>query len=233
MVIYYFFGISRVDDEEVIRNRGNEMKVGDLVNFFVVKAIPDYDSYLTCVLGGEILALLPKRFAGRTYKVGESGWAAVFEIHAGGRVIISRTSPQFIRRYLEFSIRDFLLENEVTLKRTAKVSEATFHKVSCDTTLTQADLYERFQKALPKDFREEIGGAIIPVKFSEAPDEYAVNALFPAPMDKVRRVYYYSEMEIVTVYVDMKVVGRFTGKRGCNVATAAKLIGIEIELKGL
>jgi len=209
------------------------MKVGDLVNFLIVKAIPDHDAYLTCIMGGELLALLPKRFAGKAYKVGESGWAAIFNFHRGGRVTLSRTSPQFIRRYLEYAFRDFLKDNAIAIKRVARIRDATFYKIACATALEQRDLYERFKGATPHDFKEQIGETIIPIRYSGIPEEYALNALFPAPIEQARGVYYYSEMEVVTIYVDMDMIGRFAGKKGRNVATAAKLIGKEIELKGL
>jgi len=209
------------------------MKVGDLINFFIVKNMPDYEAYLTCVMGGELLALLPKRFSGKTYKIGESGWASIFGIHGGGRVTLSRTSPQFIRKFLEYSLRDFLKEENISIKKVAGVRGANFYKIACSTSLLQKDLYNEFRNALPEDFKKQVSESITPIRYSENIEEYVVNAFSPAPIEAIRRVFYSPSIGIITVYVDTNMIGRFLGKNGSNISTAAKLVGKEIVLKGL
>jgi len=208
------------------------VKVGDLVNFFVVKAMPDYDAYLTCVKGGELLALLPKEYAGRKYLVGETGWAAVFDIKRG-RVILSRKSPQFLRKMLEYLLRDFLNEYGIRIKKVSQVKGASFCKVAVETDLLQNELADTFKSNRPVELSDYISGTITLVKHSRDKEEYIVNALSPAPKEAIRKVIYLSGMKSATVYVEASTIGFFLGKRGLNVAAAAKLTGVEIEIKGV
>jgi hypothetical protein len=58
------------------------VKVGHLVPVTIVKALPNYDSYLTLIAGTELLALLPKKYANRIFRVGDTTLAAIFQMVA-------------------------------------------------------------------------------------------------------------------------------------------------------
>jgi len=208
------------------------MQVGHLINFSIVKAMPDYDSYLTCVKGGELLALLPKKYAGREYKVGESGWAAIFEIH-GGRLTLSQKSPQYLRRIIEYLYRDLFSEHNIRVKRVAQTSGAPFCKVAVDTEMTQKDLMTLFKSNRPKDIRNYVPATITPVKYSSDDEEYISHALSPAPQEAIIKVILLRGMQKATVYVEAAKIGFFLGARGHNAAAAAKLTGLEIEINGV
>lgn len=208
------------------------MQVGHLVNYFIVKAMPDYDSYLTCINGGELLALLPKKYTGREYKVGETGWAAVFDIQEG-RITLSQKSPQFIRKILEYLLRDFLKIHDIKIKKIAQTNGALFCKVAVETTMTQKELMKLFKTNRPKDMRDYIPATITPVKYSTDEEEYIMNALSPAPKDEIIKVILLNGMRRATVYVKAELLGFFLGARGQNAAGAAKLTGVEIQINGV
>lgn len=208
------------------------MQIGHLVNFFVVKAMPDYDSYLVCLQGGELLALLPKRYANRVYKVGETGWAAVFDIK-GARINLSQKSPQYIRKILEYLTAPLIQEKQIRFKKIALVAGASFCKaaVAVEKDMSMKDIHALCAPYLTH-VKQYVAEHVILVKYSEDIEEYAVNALFPGPKRAVKKVISIRDLKTLTVYVDPDSVAVFYGRKGQNVATAAKLTGFNIEIKG-
>ncbi len=69
------------------------LKVGYLIPFTVIKNMPDHDSYLTVIPQKGILAQLPKKYARKEYRIGDSDWASVFMIK-GARITLSQKSSQ-------------------------------------------------------------------------------------------------------------------------------------------
>ena len=69
------------------------------------------------------------------------------------------------------------------------------------------------------------------VRYSDDIKEYIVNALSPAPSEMVRKVIHFKSSREADVYVDSAYVGLFLGKGGANVASAAKLTGVAINIK--
>lgn len=209
------------------------MQIGHLVNFFVVKAMPDYDSYLVCLQGGELLALLPRKYANRVYKVGEAGWAAVFDIQ-GARIHLSQKSPQYIRKMLEYLTAPLIQEGQIRFKKVALVAGASFCKVSVAVVnqMSTKDLLDLCKPFLTQ-IKQYVAEHVILVKYSEDIEEYAVNALFPGPKRAVKKVISFRDLKTLTVYVDPASLAIFYGRKGQNVAAAAKLTGFNIEIKGL
>jgi len=208
------------------------LKVGCLVSFIVIKNMPDYDSFLVSIVGKSILALLPRRFSGKEYKVGETGWAAVFEIQ-GARITLSRKSPHYIRRMLEYFMADLVRDKKIRFKKVAMVSGARFCKVAVEPVengISQADLVSLCKPYL-SEAREHINERITPIIYSRNMEEYVKNALAPAPLEAIRNVIYTKGMNTAEVYVDPMMLALFIGKRGSNVATASKLTGVNIRVK--
>ncbi|HLE18267.1 MAG TPA: hypothetical protein VI728_08285 [Syntrophales bacterium] len=208
------------------------MQIGHLVNFFVVKAMPDYDSYLVCLQGGELLALLPRKYANRLYKVGETGWAAVFEIK-GARINLSQKSPQYIRKILEYLTAPLIQEKKIRFKKVALVAGAPFCKVAVavDNEMSQKDLVELCKPYLA-DLKQYIAEHVTFVKYSDDIEKYVVNALSPGPKKAIKKVIFFQESNTAAVYVKSSSLAIFYGRHGQNVAAAAKLTGITIEIKG-
>ena len=75
------------------------------------------------------------------------------------------------------------------------------------------------------------GDTITIVRYSSDIKEYIVNALVPAPVEKVVQVLYSHSLREAIVRVDPQYCGFFVGKGGSNVATAAKLLDLKILIK--
>ncbi len=213
-----------------IHNSGSRLRVGSLVSFQVIAAGPDKAAYLVEIGSDRLMGLLPREYASREYSPGEYGWAAVFEIKSGW-IILSRTSPHFIKKTLECLLRDFLDEHGIRLKRVARLKEAPFCKVGCKTELSQEELSMTFQSWGSLRLKEHLSSAVTLVSFSRDLVEYSLNALYPAPLGAVHNVSYLEASKKVIVKVEPSMVGRFLGRSCWNVATASKLTGVEIEIK--
>ena len=207
------------------------LKIGYLVPFIVVKNLPDYDSLLVTIPAKGILAQLPKRYALKTYRVGESAWAAVFDMK-GARIILSQKSPQYVRKILEYLTKDLITQGRIKFKKVAKLSSANFFKVAVQPLkedLSQMELTSLLSPYL-KNLKDYIQEKVVVIKYSKSVEEYIKNSLFPTPPSAIKRVIYIKDMESATVYVDQDHLATALGKKGRNVATARKLTGVNIEL---
>jgi len=88
------------------------VKVGHLVPVTIIKALPDYDSYLTMITGTELMGLLPRKYANRVFKVGDNTLAAIFQME-GIRITLSQRSPQYIRKLMELVFAPLLQEGKI------------------------------------------------------------------------------------------------------------------------
>jgi len=211
------------------------IKVGYLVPFMILKALPDYDSYFCNLIGTDLYSLLPKKYSKKTYKIGDTDWAAIFDIKPP-KIIISQKSPQYVRKTLESRFFDILAHNHLKIKRVASIGSANFFKVAvqCNSkngVLNGKDIYEIF-KPYQDTMHEHIERKVYFVMYSNVKKDFAVNALVPAPIDRVRRVIFYEDMNKVEVIIDEADVGIFYGKNKTNVLSAIKLTGVNIEIIG-
>lgn len=216
------------------------LKIGYLVGFMVIKNMPDYDSFLVKLIDSEILALLPREWARKVYKVGETGWAAIFSIE-GTRTTLSQKSPQYVRKMLEYLLSDASRLHNFKFKKVAGQKGFPFYKIAIEPLgngiKTSKDLFILLKPYLEKirfsDYFGE-GEKFSFVKYSHDVKEYVINALCPpASPEMIWKVIYYREMNKVDIITDNKYVGVFMGKKGGNVFTASKLCGVEIEVKGI
>jgi N utilization substance protein A len=206
------------------------LTVGYLIPFLVVKALPDYDSFLVTLIDKSVFAQLPRKYAFKEYKVGEAGWAAVFSIK-GSRVILSQKSPQYVRKILEYLLSALIQEGKIKFKRVAKLAAAKFYKiaVSAPDTYTQGDVVKLCAPFF-QDAKNYISEKIIIVKYSEDIEEYIINALSPAPSDHVDKVILSKDTKNASITVEREYVGYFLGPKGQNVSTASKLTGFKITI---
>lgn len=204
------------------------LKVGHLIFVTVVKALPDRDAYLTLVCGTELLAILPKEYADKQYKVGDTTPASVF-MFVPGKIVLSQKSPQYLRKIAEFAFAPLLQEGKVQVKRAATVSGGAFSKIAVKGLNGE----DPVKLCLPylNEIKKYIQRTVTLVKYSDDIEEFIINALAPAPMGAIRKVIFFKESEKAYVYVEQAQVGIFFGKSGANVATAAKLTGMGIEIK--
>lgn len=204
-----------------------QLKVGHLVPVVVVKALPDYDSFLTLIVGTEFMALLPRRYANRFYRVGDNTLASIYSID-GGRITLSQRSSQYFRKLSELLLSPLLQVGRIEVKRAATVSGARFAKV-CLRSLNGED---PIPISIPylKDLRRYTDDTVTLVKYSPDLREYVINSLSPAPRERVKKVIYFQTSGEVRVRVEPPYLGLFLGKGGMNVAVSSKLVGISIKI---
>lgn len=212
------------------------LKIGHLTGFFIVKALPDHDSYLCKLMDTQFFALLPKRWTRKEYKIGESDWAAIFDLR-GPRITLSQKSPHYVRKILEYLLSYACRELNLKFKKVAWVNGFPYRKAAMESLDSSIeDSFELF-KAL-KPYLEEIklsdyfNEEISFVTYSRDIREYVVNALCPpGKRDGILKVIHHSEMNQVNVLADSTMVGQLLGTKARNLITAKKLCQCEIEIK--
>ena len=202
--------------------------IGFLNEFMCTRALPDYESYMVLLLTSGLPALLPKKYAMKTYKVGEVGWATIFSMD-GTYTIISQRSPQYIRKMLEYLINDELVACGLRICRVAKAEKSSQYKVAVKGEGGALELHRK-TRHLKDTFAKYIYGSVYFIKHSDNPDEYVRNALLPAPPDSIRKVILRKDINQMDVYVESATAGSFLGKYGNNVASASKLTGYSIKI---
>lgn len=207
-----------------------QVKVGYLVPVRIIKALPDYDSMLTFIAGTELMALLPKKFANRTYRVGDSTLASIYSIN-GARITLSQRSAQYFRKLTELLLAPLLQQRRIEVKRAAVIQGAKFAKVAVKSLNSE----DPIKISLPymRDARKYTDDTITLVRYSSDPREYVVNSLAPAPSEGVRKVILFQELREVLVKVEPRYLGLFLGKGGLNAALSSKLVGLRIKIEGV
>ncbi len=183
------------------------------------------------------MAQLPREWAIKQYKVGDTGWAAVFEIK-GSRVLLSQKSPQYVRKMLEYLLAKPFKEYEITIKKVARIKIGGYYKVAVvvngnmpkNSTGRNQDLNKVLNPYLI-NINNYIEEKVYFVKYAIITTEYVVNALAPAPSEAVRKVMHYPDINHVEIWVDNRYTGLFMGQKKMNVLTSSKLTGVTIQIK--
>ena len=194
----------------------------------VVKAIPDYDSYLTMIPKTGFMPLLPKKYATRKYRIGDSLIASVHAIN-DGRIIITQRSAQFYRKLTEFFLTPLIRQGRIKVRRAATLRNAPFVKVSVEGLNNEDPV--RISLPYLRDLKQYIDQTVTLVEYSPDLREYVINSLAPAPRNGVRKVILFKELREALVLVDPGYLGLFLGKGGLNVALASKLLKIKIKIE--
>lgn len=201
--------------------------------FTILKGLPDYEAYLVVLIDKGILAQLPKKYAMRNYKIGETGWASVFNIQ-GARVTLSQKSTQYVRKIMEHIHFPLIQDGMIKVKRVAKKAGGSFYKVAVESLLEMSgsELLNEVKPYL-EETREYLNEKVIIVKYSRDVKEYIANSLVPAPAEKIKQIMIFENMKLADVKVSEEYVGKFLGPKAMNVLTAAKLTGYKIEITGV
>jgi len=214
------------------------MKVGYITGFTVLKALPGYDTYLCKLSNSPTLALLPKKWARKEYRVGETDWASIDKIE-GPRVTLSQKSPQYIRKILEYLLLPALEEKQLRVKRIARASGFRYCKVAIESLngeiTDSTELYSVLKPYLEKvNLRDYFFEKLSFVAYSSDLTKFVVNALCPpGSRDKIWKVTHHKELRKVVILVDSTCVGLFKGKGGENCLVACKLCSVEVEVRGI
>jgi N utilization substance protein A len=204
------------------------IKIGRLVSCCIVREVPGKDMYLALIEGTGLVGHLPKSSAYKKYREREECTAAVYMIREG-TIFLSQRSPQFFRRVTEAVLTPAIRDGKIRVRRAASIANSAFAKVSVEGL----GGFDPLSVALPylEGVRTYTGDTITIVRYSPDIKEYIVNALVPAPADKVVQVLYSQSLREAIVRVDPQYCGFFVGKGGANVATAAKLLDVKILVK--
>lgn len=204
------------------------LKVGYLVPGVVVKSMPDHDSHLILISGTELLAFLPKKYANRSYKVGQNLVACVFMLE-NHKIILTQRSHHYYIRLAERIFSTPIDEEKIRIKRAVSVTGARFAKMA----LEGLNGTDPVRECLPylSAMKVYTDDTVTLVRYSRDMKEYVRNALAPAPSDKIRKVIFSHTLREAVVGVDSAYYGLFVGKGGANVATAAKLLDITILIR--
>ena len=149
---------------------------------------------------------------------------------AGPSLILSRTSPLFIRRLLErevSEIHDGVVEI-VAIARDPGVRTKIAVR-SGDPRIDPVGACVGMRGMRVKNITNELGGERVDViNYSENIMEYAANALHPAKAEKIEVD---ESARIVTFYVSPENSRLAFGKKAQNVKLAQKLLGWKIDIK--
>ena len=208
------------------------LKTGHLVPVTVIKALPDYDSYLMAIPGTEHIALLDRAHAGLHLRVGDHTVALVYYIK-NGRIILTQKTDNFFRRLTEMLVSPLLMEDKVKVVKAAAIDGASFAKVAVASDNGYDPIAECLPYIKPESVKRFTNRTITLVRYSTDIEEYVSSAFAPALIDDVLEVTYIQEKdeeEEIHVRVEADRLARFIGKGGANIATVSKLVGIRVRV---
>ncbi len=205
-----------------------EVKVGYLMPVMVVKALPDYESYLTQIAGTEFLAFLPKKLAHRSYKVGEALLASVFRIE-GAKVFLSQKSSHYVKRIMEFMLAEPIINGKLKVKKAACIPGSGY----CKVAVQGLNGVNPVRETLPflKDSGSYLSDTVTLVRYSDDMKEYIIGSLAPGPAERIVSFHYFERTKVAEILVEHTWAGKFLGRGGLNAATASKLTGVEINVR--
>ncbi len=205
------------------------LTIGDVVLVKLLKSSPNRDAYLVYLVNREIFAELPKNHALKPYKIGDVFLAGIMNMN-GARIMLSQKIPQFEKKILTMELSDFLNQHNLEIKR-ASIKDNLSKVFVAGNNIT----YEMLQEVITKRkdqgiLREYYGGVkiyLLPWKYDYI--EKAIEALRPAPVDKILSIGRYGDE--IHVVIPQEYAGLFFGKKGVNLITAQKLIGSNIKIR--
>lgn len=213
------------------------IRVNYLVLFQVVKKSPEHDSLLCNIVGTQIFAQLPRSYASRDYKIGETGWASIFQIK-GARIILSQKSPAYVRKLIEYLLNEPLVNYELRIKKVGIFQNFYKILIATDKNLSNKELNDIFRpylssQGIKQHFPE---GKFVFVRYHENIEDLLRSLLVYE--DRIQRVIYFKSLAQATVYTENGSVGLIIGEKGKNLITAKKILqslkgNIDIEVKSL
>ncbi|WP_068467777.1 transcription termination factor NusA [Candidatus Protochlamydia phocaeensis] len=213
---------------EEYRHRVNELISGTIKRFV-------RGSNLIIDLG-KVEAIMPTREYPKTekYQVGEKVLALLQEVkdteNGGAEVILSRSSPEFVRQLLVQEVPEV---NDGTIIIDKIVRDAGYRtKLTVRSTDLKVDPVgacvgmrgNRVKNIVRELHNEKID--IIP--FSSDPVELLQNALSPI---EIRKINLNEEEKMISIVVDDEDFAAVIGKKGMNARLNSRLIGYDLEVQ--
>ena len=207
-------------------------KVGDLVNGYVKR----FERGDIIVDLGTVEAILPRnqQSRGEQWNQGERIRVVIDDVSKeskGPQVVVSRTSPELLKRLFEMEVPE-IYDGTVVIKSAvrepgerAKIAVASTER-DVDPVGACVGMKGSRVQAIIRELR---GEKIDIIEWSDEPSVFAANALSPAKVNQVRITdIEHRQMEVI---VNEDQLSLAIGKRGQNVRLATKLVGWNIDIR--
>ncbi|MCA1635478.1 MAG: transcription termination factor NusA [Acidobacteria bacterium] len=207
-------------------------KVGDLVNGYVKR----FERGDIIVDLGTVESVLPRKeqSRGEQWTQGERVRVVIDDVSKeakGPQVVVSRTSPELLRRLFEMEVPE-IYDGTVVIKSAVR-EPGERAKIAVSSTERDVDPVgacvgmkgSRVQAII----RELRGEKIDIIEWSDEPSVFAANSLSPAKVNQVRITDI--ERRQMEVIVNEDQLSLAIGKRGQNVRLATKLVGWNIDIR--
>ena len=208
-------------------------RVGELITG-IVKRFERGDMIIDL---GRAEGLLPRREQSRAehYNIGDRIRLVIIDVlrvSRGPQIVVSRASPDVLLRLFEMEVPE-IYDGTVTIKCAMREagdrSKVAVHSTESDVDPVGACVGMRGSR-VQSIIRELRGEKIDIVQWSPDLQQYAVNSLKPARVNRVALID--SEERHLEVIVDEDQLSLAIGKRGQNVRLAGKLLNCKIDIKG-
>src|SRR3954466_11564223 len=207
-------------------------KIGDLVNGFVKR----FERGNIIVDLGNMEAILTRsqQSRGEQWNQGERIRVVIDDVSKeskGPQVVVSRTSPELLKRLFEMEVPE-IYDGTVVIKSAvrepgerAKIAVASTER-DVDPVGACVGMKGSRVQAIIRELR---GEKIDIIEWSDEPSVFAANALSPAKVNQVRITdIEHRQMEVI---VNEDQLSLAIGKRGQNVRLATKLVGWNIDIR--
>ena len=207
-------------------------KVGDLVNGYVKR----FERGDIIVDLGTVESVLTRsgQSRGEQWNQGERVRVVIDDVSKeskGPQVVVSRTSPELIKRLFEMEVPE-IYDGTVVIKSAvrepgerAKIAVASIER-DVDPVGACVGMKGSRVQAIIRELR---GEKIDIIEWSDEPSVFAANALSPAKVNQVRITdIEHRQMEVI---VNEDQLSLAIGKRGQNVRLATKLVGWNIDIR--
>ncbi|HEX7957180.1 MAG TPA: transcription termination factor NusA [Pyrinomonadaceae bacterium] len=207
-------------------------KVGDLVNGYVKR----FERGDIIVDLGTVEAVLGRsgQSRGEQWNQGERIRVVIDDVSKeskGPQVVVSRTSPELLKRLFEMEVPE-IYDGTVVIKSAvrepgerAKIAVASTER-DVDPVGACVGMKGSRVQAIIRELR---GEKIDIIEWSDEPSVFAANALSPAKVNQVRITdIEHRQMEVI---VNEDQLSLAIGKRGQNVRLATKLVGWNIDIR--
>jgi len=186
---------------------------------------------------GEAFLPASEQIPGETYQIKQRLRALVLEVregqsrtgHSGVKIVLSRTSKDFIKKLFELEVPE-VAEGIIQIKALSR--EAGYRSkvavMSTDSKVDAVGACVGVRGSRIKSIVDELNGEKIDiVRWNDSSTVLIGNALKPAEVNQIALCF---ELGRATVVVDEEQLSLAIGKRGQNVRLAARLTGWDIDI---
>lgn len=185
---------------------------------------------------GKVEAIMPMRHYPKTekYHVGEKVLALLLAVtdteNGGAEVVLSRSSPEFVRQLLSQEVPELNDGNVIIDKIVRDAGYRTKLTVrSLDPKVDPVGACVGMRGMRVKNVMRELHNEKIDIiPFSQDPVELLQNALSPI---EIRKISVNNEDSTISIVVDDEDFAAVIGKRGMNARLNGQLIGYELEVQ--